>query len=265
MKISIITISFNDKEGLHRTLEHVRCQSNHDYEYIVIDGDSTDGSRELIEQYADIITYSVSEKDNGPFDAMNKGIAKASGDYCIFMNSGDSFYDAQVIDSFIGINPTKDIYTGIAAEHINGIIRNWYPVEENKLSMRFFYRNAISHQASFIKTSLMKEMLYDTNFRIISDWKFFVEALIIKNVSYCTLPFIVANYMDGGISRNEEKAFAEREAALEDLFGLRVMRDFHSMQYGVNEWDALAKKVDPKSKIGRLIMIMTKFMLNFRR
>ena len=265
MRISIITINYNNVSGLLQTLQSVKMQSSIDYEYIVIDGASTDGSRELIEQYTDIITYSLSETDNGPFDAMNKGIAKASGDYCIFMNSGDSFYDAQVIDSFIGINPTKDIYTGIAAEHINGIIRNWYPVEENKLSMRFFYRNAISHQASFIKTSLMKEMLYDTNFRIISDWKFFVEALMIKNVSYCTLPFFVANYMDGGISRNEDKAFAEREAALGDLFGRRAMRDFHSMQYGMNEWDALAKKVDPKSKIGRLIMIVTRFMLKLRK
>lgn len=265
MRISIITINYNNVSGLLQTLQSVKMQSSIDYEYIVIDGASTDGSKELIEQYADIIAYYVSEKDNGPFDAMNKGIAKASGDYCIFMNSGDSFYDIQVIDNFIKINPTKDIYTGIAAEHINGIIRNWYPVEENKLSMRFFYRNAISHQASFIKTSLMKEMLYDTNYKIISDWKFFIEALIIRNVSYCTLPFIITNYMDGGISRNEERAFAEREAALEDLFGKRVMRDFHSMQYGVDEWDTLAKKVDPRSKIGRLIMIMTKFLLKLRK
>lgn len=264
MKISIITISFNDRDGLYRTLESVRCQLCLNYEYIVIDGASTDGSRDLIEQNSDIVNYSISERDNGPFYAMNKGIAKASGDYCIFMNSGDSFYDEHVIDSFIKINPIKDIYTGIAAEHIGGIIRNWYPVEEQKLSMRFFYRNAISHQASFIKTSLIKDMLYDVNYRIVSDWKFFVEALIIKNVSYCTLPFIVANYMDGGISRNEEKAFAEREAALEELFGKRAMRDFHSMQYGINEWDALAKKVDPESKIGKLIAIVTRFMLKLR-
>lgn len=265
MKISVITISFNDRDGLLRTLEHVQCQLCHDYEYIVIDGASTDGSVELIEQYADIITYGISEKDNGPFDAMNKGIAKASGDYCIFMNSGDSFYDENVIGNFIGINPTADIYTGIAAEHIRGKIHNWSPPEDCDLSMRFFYRHAISHQASFIKTSLMKEMMYDTQYRIVADWKFFVEVLMIKNVSYCTLPFIVANYMDGGISRDEEKAFAEREIALERLFGVRAMRDFHSMQYGVNEWDTLAKNVDPKSRIGKLIMIMTKFMLKLRK
>ncbi len=264
MRISIITINYNNKSGLLQTLRSVKMQSYIDYEYIVIDGASTDGSRELIEQYSDIVNCSISEKDDGPFDAMNKGIAKASGDYCIFMNSGDSFYNNQVISDFIKFNPTKNIYTGIAAEHIGGIVRNWYPVEEPKLSMRFFYRNAISHQASFIKTSLIKDMLYDVNYRIVSDWKFFVEALIIKNVSYCTLPFIVANYMDGGISRNEEKAFAEREAALEELFGKRAMRDFHSMQYGINEWDALAKKVDPESKIGKLIAIVTRFMLKLR-
>lgn len=261
MKISIITVSFNDIEGLRRTLDSVKCQTINNFEYIVIDGNSNDGSKELLIQYSDIINYSVSEDDKGPFDAMNKGIAKATGEYCIFMNSGDSFYDEHVMENFIKINPTKDIYTGIAAEHINGKICNWNPADEGELSMRFFYRHAISHQASFIKTSLMKELLYDTNYKIVSDWKFFVEALIIKNASYSMLPFIVANYMDGGISRNEEKAFAEREAVLEELFGVRAMRDFHSMQYGVNEWDALAKRVDPKSKIGKLIMVMTHFLM----
>lgn len=264
MRISIITINFNNRTGLLQTLQSVKLQCSKFYEYIVIDGNSNDGSKDLIEQNSDIINYSISEDDNGPFDAMNKGIAQATGDYCIFMNSGDSFYDKHVIENFIKINPTEDIYTGIAAEYVDGDVRSWYPVEEEQLSMRFFYRNAISHQASFIKTSLMKELLYDMNYKIVSDWKFFVEALILKNASYCTLPFIVTNYMDGGISRNEDKAFAEREAVLEELFGLRVMRDFHSMQYGVNEWDALAKKVDPKSKIGRIIMVIVRSLIKLR-
>lgn len=139
------------------------------------------------------------------------------------------------------------------------------PAQEKDLSMRFFYRHSLSHQASFIKTSILKNNLYDINFKIVSDWLFFVKVLLLQNVTYEPLSFCVCNYMDGGISRDEQKAFTERERALHLLFGLRIMRDFHSMQYGVDEWDSIAKRVDPKSKIGKLIIRITKLLLTLRK
>ena len=262
MKISIITINYNNAEGLRQTLESIKVQSYKNYELLLIDGNSTDNSIEVIKEYG--YKY-VSEPDNGPFDAMNKGIKKATGDYCIFMNSGDSFHNETVLKSFVELQPTKDIYTGIAAEHLNGKIHNWNPAKEEELSMRFFYRHSLSHQASFIKTSIMKANLYDTNYKIVSDWLFFVKALLFQNVTYEPLSFFVCNYMDGGISRDANKAFAEREKALKQLFGLRIMRDSHTMQYGTNEWDAMAKRVDPESKIGKLIIKITKSLLTLRK
>ena len=128
MKISIITINYNNAEGLRQTLESIKVQSYKNYELLLIDGNSTDNSIEVIKEYG--YKY-VSEPDNGPFDAMNKGIKKATGDYCIFMNSGDSFHNETVLKSFVELQPTKDIYTGIAAEHLNGKIIGILPKKKN--------------------------------------------------------------------------------------------------------------------------------------
>ena len=262
---SVITINYNNVDGLSKTIASVLSQVNKDYEFIIIDGGSTDGSLDVINKSADKLSYWVSEKDTGPFQAMNKGVRRAKGEYCIFMNSGDSFYDNYVLEIFSKEKKTKDIYVGISAEHINGSVRMWYPMEESELSMRKLYRGSISHQASFIKTALLKSARYDESLKIVSDWKFYVETLIIKNVSYDSLPFIVANYMDGGISRNEDSAFAERELALKQLFSVRQLRDYHYMQYGFSDWDKLAKRVDPASKIGKIIVILVGLLLKLRK
>ena len=265
MKISIITINYNNKTGLERTIKSVIAQKCNAYEYIVVDGASKDGSINVIEKYSKYIDICIAESDQGPFDAMNKGIGKASGDYCIFMNSGDSFYDENVIDKFIHSNPTEDVLTGISAEHMGNEIREWKPSEESSFSLRWFYRHSLSHQSSFIKTEMMKRLMYDTDFRIVSDWLFFMIAFLKNNATYRPLPFFVSNYMDGGISRDAEKAFKEREQAIEKYYGSRILRDCHSMAYGLNEWDALAKKVDPNSKIGKIIYLLTNFLLKFRK
>lgn len=264
MKVSIITVSYNDKEGLERTFKSVRNQASNAYEYIVMDGGSTDGSVDIIKANADIISYWESMRDGGPFFGMNNGLEHATGDYCIFMNSGDSFYDEHVIEEFLKFSPTLDIYTGIAAEHFGDTIKPWYPAAESDFCLRWFYRHALSHQSSFIKTSLMKEMKYDTEFRIVSDWLFFMIALLNHNATYQPLPFFVSHYMDGGISRDAESAFAERDKAIEKYFGSRILRDCITMQFGVNKWDALAKRVDPRSKTGRFIFYIIYFMVNMR-
>lgn len=265
MTVSIITVSYNDKNGLIRTLESIQQQTSIDYELILMDGGSTDGSVEVFDSYKEIITYSESEKDGGVYFGMNKAISHVNGDYCIFMNSGDSFYNEEVIAQFVDSKPKADIISGICCEHINGVESLWYPPKENDFCFRWFYRHSLSHQATFIKTSLMEELMYDTNFRIVSDWKFFMEAILIKRCSYACIDLKVCHYQDGGISRNAEKAFAEREEVIKSLFGNRILRDCHSMEYGTNDWDALAKKVDYNSKIGKLIFIITRFLLKLRR
>ena len=99
MKLSIITVNRNNKDGLEKTIRSVIRQTSHDYEYIIIDGASTDGSPEIIRNYEENITYWISEPDTGIYNAMNKGIRKAQGDYCLFLNSYSSFIEIYIAPS----------------------------------------------------------------------------------------------------------------------------------------------------------------------
>ena len=111
MKLSIITINFNNHDGLQKTINSVIAQTWKDFEWIIIDGGSTDGSKNLIEQYDKYITYWISESDKGIYNAMNKGIKIARGDYLQFLNSGDYFYNEKVIEKFCNRNNIWKCYT----------------------------------------------------------------------------------------------------------------------------------------------------------
>lgn len=112
MKLSIITVNFNDAGGLERTIKSVISQTFCDYEFIIIDGGSTDGSVEIIKVYSDRIDYWVSEMDRGIYHAMNKGVDQAHGDYCLFLNSGDSFYNDEVLEKLSKFESNDDIIVG---------------------------------------------------------------------------------------------------------------------------------------------------------
>lgn len=197
MKFSIITINYNNKDGLKATIESVVNQSNRDFEYIVIDGGSTDGSLEIIRQYADKIDYWVSEPDKGIYHAMNKGIKQAHGEYLNFMNSGDLFYDSDVL-SKICPYLTSDIVEG----NLYNLSMGKIPFRNMDIdyTMRFFYSSSLSHQACFIKKNLFQDTKYDENYKIISDWVFFIEVLVFQNRSYLYAPINIVKFEGNGIS-----------------------------------------------------------------
>lgn len=112
MKLSIITINLNNKNGLSETISSVIAQTFTDYEYIIIDGQSTDGSLEVIKQNANHINQWISENDHGIYNAMNKGLNLAKGEYCLFLNSGDSLYDSDVLQVLFSQSFTEDIISG---------------------------------------------------------------------------------------------------------------------------------------------------------
>ena len=115
MKLSIITINRNNAAGLRDTMQSVVSQTSRDFEYIVVDGASTDGSVEVIKELAPLFGDGLkwlSEPDNGIFSAMNKGIRMAEGTYCLFLNSGDSLYNSQVVDEFVQFDCNEDIVSG---------------------------------------------------------------------------------------------------------------------------------------------------------
>jgi glycosyltransferase involved in cell wall biosynthesis len=201
-KTSIITINYNDRPGLKKTIDSVRGQTFRNFEFIIIDGNSSDGSKKLIEENADIITQAISEPDNGIYHAMNKGIRIATGDYLLFLNSGDFLYDTSVmqkintmIDGNYGIYYGDIIYD--EPDHSRTVT---FP---DQLTFDFFYEQNLSHQASFIKRSLFQELFfYNEEYKIVSDWEFFLYAICKRDVSYKHLDTLVTVYDATGISSN---------------------------------------------------------------
>ena len=240
MLFSVITINYNNCEGLYRTIESVIGQTFNDFEFIVIDGGSTDGSVDTIKKNAGSITYWVSERDNGIYHAMNKGIVQAHGDYCIFMNSGDCFYNNDVLNKISLIYSDEDIIVGKVSVNKKGMIIS--PPPEGELTFYHLYSGSIPHQGSFIRTVLLRKYPYDESLRISSDWKFFVQTMIIDN---CTVRFIdeyVAKYdLTGFSSENPQLMREEKEKVIKDFFPPRVIEDFRKMKSS----ECLTQKLTP--------------------
>lgn len=221
MKLSIITVNYNDAEGLERTIKSVISQTFHDYEFIIIDGGSTDGSVNVINQYESYIDYWVSEPDGGIYPGMNKGLRQAKGEYLNFMNGGDCFHSEDVVEKVLALGSDADIITGT---HFDNGLRN---VGKDGVTMLDLYKWAIDHQASFIKRDVALRHPYDEKYRIASDWKFFIEALIFDNCSFFYTDTIVVDVDMKGISNtNFELDRKEREEVLKELFPPRVLDDY---------------------------------------
>ena len=196
MKFSIITVNLNNVEGLKRTIGSVVSQTFTDYEWLVIDGGSTDGSKEIVEQNQHLFSYWCSEPDHGIYNAMNKGIVHAKGDYLLFLNSGDEIYDKNVLSIIANLNSQADIISG-QVERIDNqsLLRKYH----EKILLQL-WRDTLNHQGTFIKRSLFKDILYDESFKIVSDWKFWWETLVFKNASYEIVDVVVGRQDMTGIS-----------------------------------------------------------------
>ena len=225
MRYSIITINYNDKEGLSRTIKSVINQTSKDFEYIVIDGGSTDGSVDIIKQNADHINYWVSEKDKGVYNAMNKGIAQAKGDYLVFMNAGDCFHTPDILELMCDYQ--EDIICGKVFKGNTTIPSGHY---KPTITLVDLMRGSLPHQAMFIRRELMVKHPYDENYKILSDWKFCIEALVFDNCTFRNSDIIVADYDITGISTNSNGLLPkEREQILKEMFPPRIIADYQRL------------------------------------
>ena len=217
MKLSIITINFNNKAGLQKTINSVITQTFKDFEWIIIDGGSTDGSKELIEQYSRYITYWVSEPDNGIYHAMNKGILQAKGGYLQFLNSGDELYSATILNELFELDLYGDIVYGNVIYKKNDKKLKLKKYNE-PLSLSYFISiKTINHQASFIKRSLFKEKLYNEHFRIVSDWEFWILQIINGRIfQYIDKTFVFFDYT-GLTSKTSELQKEENQQVINNL------------------------------------------------
>lgn len=251
MKLSIITINFNNRDGLRKTIDSVVSQTWQDFEWIIVDGGSTDGSKELIEEtasklesqgwtteqfsgpedpasyianhQASIINPSsfenpsspqrllwCSEKDKGIYNAMNKGIAKARGEYMNFMNSGDIFYDKDVLERVFSKEYVSDLLYGDWLYWSDKIEYNG--ICPKNISIVWLSMHNICHQAIFIKSRILREEGYDENYKLYADWARWMK-LACKGGVFEYIPYTICRYEMGGIS-SQSSLLADNERAM---------------------------------------------------
>ncbi len=224
MKLTVVTINLNNLAGLRLTMESVLAQLRPDTEYIVIDGASTDGSAEYISSHKDKLAYWVSEKDSGIYNAMNKGIAKARGEYIQFLNSGDTYHDNSVLARVLPRLRGKDFYTGdLLMLEAEPVVAHAPKV----VTTRYLAQDTLMHPATFIHTRLLKERSYREDLRIVSDWEQIWHELIIGNATYERLGFIVSDFDMTGLSATcgKESIQKERDQVFPALGNGRLWRE----------------------------------------
>lgn len=198
-KITVVTVCFNAKNTLEKTILSVINQTYCNIEYIIIDGASIDGTLEIIKKYEDRISHWQSEPDKGIYDAMNKGIKLATGDWINFMNAGDGFNSDGVLENLV---PQIDDDSVIVYGDVNLIFQS----DELKIKpyrLDFLKEDGMSfcHQSCFVKTSYHKEHLFDISFKIVADYNLFYNAYFKDGVNFQYVPVLVSDFdAEDGIS-----------------------------------------------------------------
>lgn len=256
-KLSIITINLNNLDGLQKTMQSVFEQTFTEYEYIIIDGGSTDGSKECIEQHSEKLAHWASEKDRGMYDAMNKGIRAAKGKYLMFLNSGDYLSEENVLRHafrFIANNEPAQIYYGnMEIQRGNENVSIAHPPV---LTMEYLARSTINHQAAFIERSVFCQFgLYDLNYKYASDHAFFLKALV-NGVTFKHIAYDMVYYdMDGTSTRNWQEYAREMEIAREK----EIPAEFNKMKE-----ELLSYKKLMSHRIIKYAVRLNKFYQGFR-
>lgn len=245
MKLSIITVNLNNKDGLRRTIESVVNQTFTDYEYLVIDGASTDGSVDVIREYETRITYWVSEPDKGIYNAMNKGILLAKGEYCLFLNSGDWFLKKDLLKIVFDIYYEEDIISCHLEHEKNFTNRGLIQKKENELIyFSDFFRASLPHPSTFIKRNLLINLgMYDEQFKFVSDWIFFISAIINHHATYCFRNIELTGREENGKTSifmkdmlNERKIYLEKsfKCFLKDYEELTLYKSSRTLSFFKN-------------------------------
>lgn len=242
MKLSIITINYNNASGLKKTIESVLNQNNKAFEYIIIDGGSTDDSVDVIKAYQDNFTYWKSAKDQGIYDAMNRGIEVATGLFLMFLNSGDYLHSESVLEICIE-HITKfqkvDIFYGDIFVVNEKNKEPWIRTHPSKLDLFFWKNDNINHQASLIKSDLFKEFgLYPTQYKLAGDhWMFFKSFVAGKMFKHVPIP-LVAYDLSGTSETNKFKYNNE----MEHIWNFILPEYVHDLIIDNNEKNMLLNK-----------------------
>ena len=229
-KLSIITINLNNKNGLKKTIDSIINQTFTSFELIVVDGGSTDGSIDIINKNANNITCKISEPDTGIYNAMNKGIVKATGEYCFFLNSGDCFATPNVLSTMFSKNLTEDVVQGNMLVTLNNKVVGKCSGKET-LTFLDVYSCIIKHQSSFIKRELFTKFgPYNENLKIVADWEFFIKSVGLGNASYRYVNIDISVFDNNGISNNNSVVtINEKKEVLEKFVPTLMQFDYEKL------------------------------------
>jgi glycosyltransferase involved in cell wall biosynthesis len=199
-KLSTITVSLNNYSGLRKTVESVIAQNFNGIEFLIIDGGSKDDSVEVMKEFNEKISYWVSEPDKGIYNAMNKGIYKAKGEYLLFLNSGDFLVNNGIISEVFAHNFESDLILG------NIVTKDNYEIKLNfTIDLANIWKYGAHHQAMFIKRSLFEQIgFYNENGDITADWQFLMQVLFKFKKRFTYIDKIISVYDMHGISSNPE-------------------------------------------------------------
>ena len=225
--LSIVTVCRNARNDLQRTVSSVKEQTITDYEYLIVDGGSIDGTVQWLATQKGM--QWISEPDKGIYDAMNKGVQMAAGNWIIFMNAGDTFYSPEVLQQVIPFlkDPYGLVYGDIVKE------RNGHEMIKRAESPRNAHRMICCHQALFTRTTLLKDMPFDTSYRLSADFKFFKQ-MYLRAVPMLYIPVIIARFDTHGASnthrteglRENIRVIKETDAGLWERFGFIIRLQF---------------------------------------
>jgi glycosyltransferase involved in cell wall biosynthesis len=212
--LSIVTICRNDRPGLERTLASIRAQTWRDFEVELVDGASTDGTADFVRALAEPWLHATSERDQGIFDAQNKGWARARGRYCLFLNAGDALAGPEALARLFEARPTEDLV-------LCDLLREW-PTHTrllrapDRITLAKLVTGAVMHPSTLIKRELLERVgPYDATLRIAADHDFFFRAIVGAKVSQRHVPIALSVFAMGGVSSHPaHEARKEQERAL---------------------------------------------------
>ena len=263
MKLSIITINYNNSVGLERTLNSVLTQTYGEFEHIIVDGASTDNSVNVIKEYVRKVESGewrvksvvwTSEPDNGIYNAMNKGIRKASGEYIQILNSGDMLATPDVTQRMMEaldklVNGNWSLVSQVPILYGNMIKKDYATGKiigksgEVEYSLRNYYSSTMNHDCCYIRRDLFEKYgLYDEDLKIVSDWKWFLQVVGLGNMKPEYVDIDVTVFDASGISEtNLELRKKERRQVLEKLIPPAVLADYDKYAFSTSQYDRLKK------------------------
>ena len=230
IKISIVIVHFNDQQGFVKTIDSISDQNYENLELIVIDGASTDGSIDYIKRQKDKLDILVSEPDQGIYDAMNKGMSLATGDWLCFLNAGDGFADSQVISNLLSHGLNEPVIFGQSITYFGTIEKLRY-ADFGFSNPEWYLTKMPNHQAVFIAREIYISKQFDTQFKVISDTIFLRE--VFSKYSYQYVPIVISRFELGGVSNyyGSFKNYQKVSREYQNLYNDRLMPVKHLFKY----------------------------------